>query len=190
MDECIANDGLWLPSPRHGLGAAPPQEIQRKDQRHDQQRQRAELDDEVAEDFLILVGDLRELRREHQHAPDSGDQPDEQERLGDDRMFAERNLNRIQKLDEQQDQQNTVEQRHDLLDEIAGYEIAAEIQHAGDEQNDRAARQQHSETDINDVLDEVESARDPVALRLERFRHAPPPSHRAQSSRRRMSFQP
>jgi len=61
-----------------------PEQGQAEDEPDDEGGREAELDHGIAERLGPLVDDLGELRGEHERAPDARDEPDYQERLGNE----------------------------------------------------------------------------------------------------------
>src|SRR5262249_670198 len=99
-------------SPRSNDRSMPfPQKQERDGQRHDQRSEHGQFEDEVPEQVFRHIFQLPELRRHQQHTPDNRDEPNEKERLRNERVLAERDLDRIEQLDDEQDQENPAQQR-------------------------------------------------------------------------------
>jgi hypothetical protein len=78
-----------------GQGRALAQEDQRQDEGEHHDREQPELQDGVQEDGASRPGQLGELRREDEDPSRGGDQPDDEEGLGCERVLAERDLDGV-----------------------------------------------------------------------------------------------
>jgi hypothetical protein len=64
---------------------------------------------------VALGHQVAELRGEHQHAPDPGDETDDEKRLGDERVLTEGDLDRVEDLHDHEHEENLIQ-----IDDAAG----------------------------------------------------------------------
>src|SRR5471032_3107683 len=114
---------------------------------------------------LGLVSYVTELGSQQQDPPDGGDQPDKEERFRDHGMLAKGHLHGVEQLDDQKDGKDPVEKADRIDEEGSTAELLSEGDQPIDQKREGASRQQQAEADVDDVLNQTESASDPCPRR-------------------------
>ena len=102
---------------------------------------------------MDLALPLTEFGRQDQDTSNGGNKPNEKEWLRNESMLAKRNLNRVQQLDHQEDQQDGVEQDHDIRGERVAGDVLDERDGSVDEENESTRPQEQPKPGVDDIFD-------------------------------------
>jgi hypothetical protein len=108
----------------------------------------------MVEAVLIGLRDFRQLSGQHQDPSDYGNQRHDKEWLGDKSMFAKRDLHRVEQFDNQQNQQNLIQQFHELSAAGLSYDDVYKVIEASHQERDGADCEQQAEARVDDVLNQ------------------------------------